>query len=74
MAVTKEMIMTDILDMDENIAEILMQMGLHCVGCMAASGESLEQAMYVHGYSPEDVNIVVTQLNTYLGSRTKAAI
>ena len=55
MAITKDMLITDILDQDMEIAQILMQKGMHCIGCMAASGESLEQAMYVHGFTPEDV-------------------
>ena len=66
MSVTKDMIVTDILAQDESIASRLMQMGMHCIGCMAAGGESLEDAMYVHGYSPEDVDKCVEMINDYL--------
>jgi hybrid cluster-associated redox disulfide protein len=64
--VTKDMIVTDILDIDDEIGGLLMQMGLHCVGCLAASGEDLETAMAVHGYPPEDVDTVVDNLNSFL--------
>lgn len=66
MAITKDMLITDILDQDMEIAQILMQKGMHCIGCMAASGESLEQAMAVHGFAPEDVDQTVEMLNAYL--------
>ncbi len=64
--VSKDMIVTDILEIDDDIAGLLMQMGLHCVGCLAASGEDLETAMAVHGYPPEDVDTVVDNLNSFL--------
>ena len=71
MQITKDMLITDIIAADESIAGILMNMGMHCIGCMAASGESLEQAMYVHGYADEDVDSAVKALNAYLSSREK---
>ena len=72
MTITKDMLVTDILAQDERIAPILMQMGMHCIGCMAASGESLENAMYVHGYATEDVDKVVTMLNELLAQKQAA--
>jgi len=32
MAITKDMLITDILDQDMEIAQILMQKGMHCIG------------------------------------------
>ncbi len=69
MAITKDMLITDILDQDMEIAQILMQKGMHCIGCMAASGESLEQAMYVHGFTPEDVDGTVAELNEFIAAK-----
>ena len=69
MAITKDMLITDILEQDVEIASILMQKGMHCIGCMAASGESLEQAMYVHGFTPEDVDTTVAEVNEFLAAK-----
>ena len=33
---------------DEKIAYILMQEGMHCIGCPSSIGESLEEACMVH--------------------------
>ena len=51
--INKEMIIADILDVNANLAGILMASGMHCIGCPSAQGESLEEACLVHGM---DVN------------------
>lgn len=62
--VTKDTIIIDLLKRDINSAEVLMNAGMHCVGCPASSGESLEQACMVHGI---DVDNLVADLNTFFG-------
>jgi len=69
MTITKDMLITQILEIDMELASLLMQKGMHCIGCMAASGESLEQAMYVHGFTPEDVDKTVEELNAYISAK-----
>ena len=61
--ITKEMIIVDILNVDRNLAAILMASGMHCIGCPSAQGETLEEACMVHGM---DVNVLVDRLNEYL--------
>ena len=67
--ITKDMLIGDILRMDtgRGIAEILMQAGMHCVGCPSASGETLEQAGAVHDMDADDL---VEKINLYLQSKT----
>ena len=60
--VKKEMIIADILRMDAGFAPILMNSGMHCLGCPSASGESLEDACSVHGI---DVDVLIEELNSY---------
>ena len=62
MTVTKEMLMGEILNTDkaEVIADILMQAGMHCVGCPSAQMESLEEACAVHGINVDEV---ITKIN-----------
>ncbi len=62
MAISKDMLMGEILDNDkaETIAEILMAEGMHCVGCPSSQMESLEEACMVHGLNCDEV---VTKIN-----------
>ena len=61
--INKDMIIAQILDVNPNLAGILMASGMHCIGCPSAQGESLEEACVVHGM---DVNVLVDRLNEYL--------
>ena len=63
---TKDMLITEIIEMDEGTADILMNAGMHCIGCMMAHGETLEQACEVHGIDPDEM---ITDINNYLGSK-----
>ena len=61
--INKEMTIQDILTTDIGIADILMASGMHCLGCVMASGENLEQACAVHGVDPDEF---VDGINTFL--------
>ena len=65
MIVKKDMIISDLLAVDEGVAPILMSAGLHCLGCVMASGESIEEACVVHGL---DCDALVEELNNYMQS------
>lgn len=47
--VTKEMTIGEILNMNPDVAPVLLEAGMHCLGCPSAQGESLEEAAMVHG-------------------------
>ena len=47
--VTKDMIIAELITIDRGIIAILMNAGMHCVGCPSAQGETLEEASFVHG-------------------------
>ena len=61
--------MGEMLDYDGGIAYILMQSGMHCVGCPSSIGETLEEACVVHGL---DCNAVLAQITEYLASKKEA--
>ncbi len=63
---TKDMLIQEVIELDESTADILMNAGMHCIGCMMAHGESLEQACDVHGI---DADILIEEINTYLASK-----
>lgn len=66
MVVTKDMLIGDILDADRDTAQFFLNMGMHCLGCPSARGESLEMACAVHGV---DVDEMVEDINTFLASK-----
>jgi hybrid cluster-associated redox disulfide protein len=63
MEVTKNTVIGDMLNYDMGLAYVLMQCGMHCVGCPASIGETLEEACAVHGLDPD---VVVKQVNDYI--------
>ena len=65
MTVSKDMKIIDILNMDKGTADIFMQHGMHCLGCMLANGESLEDACHTHAI---DANELVGELNAHLAA------
>ncbi len=66
MVVTKESIIGDVLDHDIETAKFFFDIGMHCLGCPASRGESIEAACEVHGTDPDEL---VTKLNEYLSSK-----
>ena len=71
MKAEKSMKIAELIDIDRGIAAILMNAGMHCVGCMAAAGESLEEAAIVHGLNPD---VITNELNAYLNKFSKQII
>lgn len=53
--ITKEMTIGEILRTNPDVAPILMNAGMHCLGCPSAQGESLEEAAMVHGMNIDDL-------------------
>lgn len=61
--ITKETIIGDILDLDGSTAPFFLEMGMHCLGCPSARGETLAQACAVHGIDPD---VLVEKINRHL--------
>lgn len=66
MSINKSMTIAEALATDPGVADILMESGMHCLGCIMASGEDLAQACAVHGI---DVDALVAKLNAFLESK-----
>ena len=64
--VTKDSIIGDILDADFEVAPYFLEMGMHCLGCPSARGETLEQACEVHGVSVDEL---VEKLNAHFSGK-----
>ena len=60
MTVTKKSLIGDILDNEIETAQFFLEIGMHCLGCPASRGESIEQACRVHGV---DCDALLKKLN-----------
>lgn len=63
--VTKDMTIGQILAENVNVAAILMEAGMHCLGCPSAQAESIEDAAMVHGI---DADLLVEKINAFLNA------
>ena len=65
MKVTKESIIGDVLDFAPATAKFFFEIGMHCLGCPSARGESIEDACSVHG---TDADELIAKINAFLES------
>ena len=70
MAITMEMYIAQVLNSYQNTVPIFFKNGLHCLGCVMASGETIEEACLVHGI---DCDQLLSELNTFIESEETAA-
>ena len=63
--ITKDMTIGEILRVNEGLVPILLETGMHCLGCPSAQAESLSDACMVHG---TDVDAIVAKMNSYLAA------
>ena len=63
--VTKDTMIGELLQIDENVAPILLNIGMHCLGCPSSQMETIEQAAMVHGIDPP---ALVEEINNFLAS------
>ena len=64
--IDKNMTVGDILDLDRETAVYFLNMGMHCLGCPASRGETVEQACMVQGV---DADALVKEINAYLAGK-----
>ena len=69
MEITKATTMGEMLQYDMGIAYVLMEAGMHCVGCPSSIGESLEEACMVHGLNADEV---MANIQEYLNARKES--
>ena len=66
MVVTKDSLIGDILDFDQTTATFFFEMGMHCLGCPASRGETIEQACEVHGVNSDEI---IKKINEHLDKK-----
>jgi len=63
MQITKDTVIADILNIAPESAPLFMSIGMHCLGCVMANGETLGEACEVHGV---DIDEFMTRLSTFV--------
>ena len=63
--VTKDTMIGDLLQIDQNVAPLLLNIGMHCLGCPSSQMETIAEAAMVHGIDPDDL---VVEINTFIDS------
>ena len=61
--VTKDTMIGDLLQIDQNVAPLLLNIGMHCLGCPSSQMETIEEAAMVDGLDPDDL---VVEINTFI--------
>ena len=65
MEITRDMLISDIIEQYPQAVPAFMAIGMHCIGCALASGETLEEACYVH---EDDPDLFLQKLKEYLAT------
>jgi len=63
--ITKNTMIGELLQINENIAPVLLNIGMHCLGCPSSQMETIEEAAMVHGIEPD---ALVSQINDFLAA------
>lgn len=62
MEISKDITIGELLRANPEVAPVLMEAGMHCLGCPASQGESLEEAAMVHGIDVEELMAKINSL------------
>ena len=61
--VPKDTMIGELLQIDANVAPMLLNIGMHCLGCPSSQMETVGEAAMVHGYDPDEL---VEEINTFI--------
>ena len=64
--VNKSTMIGELLQIDQNVAPILLNIGMHCLGCPSSQMETIEEAAMVHGV---DADVLVAKINEFLAAQ-----
>lgn len=69
MTITRDMTIEEVIRLEPRTIEVFLKYGMHCIGCQAATWETLSETAYTHGI--EDIDGMVKELNDVLESASK---
>lgn len=69
--ITRKTNISNLLEIDPSLSEMLGEIGLGCAGCFLAKEESIEDGAMAHGIPDEEINHLVKVLNEEIKNRFK---
>ena len=66
--ISKDITIGELLQVNTGVIPILMAAGMHCLGCPASQGETIEEACMVHGV---DADELVEKINKFLAEHAE---
>jgi len=69
--VTKDMIIADVLKKYPDVAVIMLEYGLHCVGCHANIYDSVEAGSASHGMDAQTIDRMLGDINKFVAEMKK---
>ncbi len=67
--ISKDSILGDVVQRYPETAEIMLEYGLHCVGCFANQFDTVEQGALLHGMDEEEIEEMLDRVNEAVRER-----
>ena len=64
--ISKGMIIAEVVDIHPDVIPLLIENGMHCIGCGASMFETLEEGLMGHGMDDREIERVIDDLNMYV--------
>ncbi|MGV8086506.1 MAG: DUF1858 domain-containing protein [Candidatus Woesearchaeota archaeon] len=64
--INKNMMIADVANMHPDVVPILLENGLHCIGCGASEFETIEEGFLGHGISNSEIDKIVDDINNFI--------
>lgn len=72
--ITKQTLISTLIDEHPEVQEILLEYGLHCAGCSFSEFDTLEDGALMHGLDDEDLDLMIRDVNEVVGKKIKGSI
>lgn len=72
--ITRDSLIGDVVRRHPKAAFVMMQYGLHCVGCHVSAYETVEQGCLGHGMPEEELDAMLDDLNAFIAEAENGAL
>jgi len=64
--ITKDMMISDMAQSHPEASIVLMEKGMHCIGCGASAFETIEEGLQAHGVPDDEIDLIVEEMNRFV--------
>jgi hybrid cluster-associated redox disulfide protein len=69
--ITKDMMIADMAQSHPEAAIVLMEKGMHCIGCGASAFETIEEGLQAHGIPDDEIDTIIDEMNKFIKDNSK---